>query len=119
MPAINHPDSLSAVIGFTLPPDRLDHPDSRYLTYDPAIQRPNEKIRVPMTNLRPVLEQPTETVPESLATKGYAVMRHQSDLLDSIPSEEGTTKYLEQCCECVPTYNLAPNTQRKGLTGVV
>ena len=99
MPSIAAPGSLSAIIGFTLPPDRLDHDDSLYHTYDPAIQRPNEKIRVPITDLRPILMTPTETVQESLASKGYAVMKHQSDLLDSIPSEKGTAKYLEQCCE--------------------
>lgn len=99
MPFINHPDSLSALIGFTLPPERLDHDDSRYLTYDPSIQRPNENIRVQMTNLRNVLESPVESVKVSLGNKGYAVMRHESDLLDSIPSEEGTSQYLDQCCE--------------------
>lgn len=99
MPSINQPDSLSAVIGFTLPPERLDHDAARYLTYDPSVQRPNEKIRVPLTNLRDVLETPTESVIQSLATKGYAVMKHKSDLLDSIPSEEGTSSYLDQCCE--------------------
>jgi hypothetical protein len=99
MPSIASPGSLSAVIGFTLPPSRLDHDDSRYHTYDPSIQRPNERIRVPITDLRPTLERPTETIEESLGSKGYAVMKHKSDLLDSIPSEEGTAKYLEQCCE--------------------
>lgn len=54
-----------------------------------------------MTDLRPTLELPTDTIEQSLATKGFAVMRHHSDLLDSIPSEEGTSKYLEQCCEWV------------------
>lgn len=101
MPSINQPNSLSAIVGFTLPPERLDHDAARYLTYDPAVQRPNEKIRVPLTNLRETLEKPVETVPESLATKGYAVLKHKSDLLDSIPSEEGTSLYLDQCCEWV------------------
>jgi hypothetical protein len=99
MPSIAAPGSLSAIIGFTLPPDRLDHDQSRYHTYDPAIQRPSEKIRVPITDLRLTLEAPTESIKESLGSKGYAVMKHKSDLLDSIPSEEGTAKYLEQCCE--------------------
>jgi hypothetical protein len=99
MPSISPPGSLSAIIGFTLPADRLDHEETQYHTYDPAVQRPHEKIRVPITDLRPVLEAPTETIVESLGSKGYAVMKHKSDLLDSIPSEEGTAKYLEQCCE--------------------
>jgi hypothetical protein len=99
MPSIASPGSLSAVIGFTLPADRLDHDESRYLTFDPAIQRPNEKIRVPIADLRPILENPTETIEESLKTKGYAITKHRSDFLDAIPTEEGTAKYLEQCCE--------------------
>lgn len=99
MPSIASPDSLSAIVGFTLPSSRLDHDDSIYHTFDPAVQRPNEKIRVPMTDLRPVLETQTETIEQSLRTKGYAIAKHQSDLLDSISSEEGVSKYLDQCCE--------------------
>lgn len=99
MPSITAPGSLSAIIGFTLPADRLDHDESRYLTFEPSVQRPNEKIRVPITDLRPVLESPTEIIEESLKSKGYAIAKQPSDFLDAIPTEEGTAKYLEQCCE--------------------
>ena len=98
MPSIIAPDALSAVIGFTLPQDRLDHDESKYITYEPGVQRPFEKVRVPVTDLRPQLDSAI-SVPEQLSTQGYAVVRSPSSLLDSIPSEEGTAKYLEECCE--------------------
>ena len=99
MPSIATPGALSAVIGFTLPSDRLDHDESRYLTFDPSVSRPNEKVRVPVIDLRPVLESQTETIEQSLGDRGYAIAKQPSDLLDAIPTEEGTAKYLEQCCE--------------------
>lgn len=98
MPSIASPSGLSAIVGFTLPQERLDHDESKYLTFDPAVQRPFERVRVPMTDLRPQLDS-TVGVQEQLSTQGYAIARNPSSLLDSIPSEEGTAKYLEECCE--------------------
>lgn len=103
MPAPTSPETLSAIIGFTLPASRLDHDEAIYLTYDPAVTRPTEKIRVPLVDLRPELEAAgagvSATVASQLAERGFAVMKHESTLLDEIPSEEGTGRYLDECCE--------------------
>lgn len=98
MPAISTSNELSAIVGFTLPADRLDHDASKYLKYEPGVQRPFERIRVPMADFRPRLES-TEPLEQQLASQGFAITRQKSELLDSIPSEEGTAKYLQECCE--------------------
>lgn len=100
MPSATSP--LTAVIGFTLPASRLDHDASVYMTYEPDRTRPTEHVRVPMTDLRPELDgdEASKVSPaDQLAERGFAVLRHESGLLDGIPSEEGTQKYLDQCTE--------------------
>lgn len=100
MPSITDPSELTAVITFTLPASRLDHDESLYLKYDPMINRPTESICVPVTDLRPELERDTLTpIAEQLAQRGFAIANHHSDLLDSIPSEEGTQRYLDETAE--------------------
>jgi hypothetical protein len=100
MPAISNLNQLTAVIGFTLPQSALDHDASIYLTYDPAHSRPSEKVRVPVTDLRPDLEVAVPVpVHVQLAERGYAVTKHRSELLCGIPSEEGTQRYLDECAE--------------------
>ena len=87
MPSMSDPSGLTAVITFTL-------------QYDPNINRPTESIRVPVTDLRPELDSETPIpVAEQLASRGFAIVNHHSDLLDSIPSEEGTQKYLDETAE--------------------
>lgn len=99
MPVSTSSKDLSALIGFTLPKERLDHDESRYVAFDPTVQRPFEKVRVPLIDLRPRITASKDEVLAQLRRNGFAVARHQSTLLDSIPSEEGTAKYLDECCE--------------------
>ncbi len=101
MPSITDPSGLTALITFTLPASRLDHDQSLYLKYDPAVQRPTETIRLPINDLRPELEDAKGPGPiaEQLAQRGFAIAKHHSDLLDAIPSEEGTQKYLDETAE--------------------
>ena len=97
---MNDPSGLTAVITFTLPASRLDHDESLYLKYDPNVNRPTESIRVPVTDLRPELESETPMpVAEQLAQRGFAIVTHSSNLLDNIPSGEGTQKYLDETAE--------------------
>ena len=98
MPSIPDPSGLTALITFILPASRLDHDQAIYLDYDPKVNRPTESIRVPMTDLRPELEIQTP-VAEQLDQRGFAIAKHRSDLLDSIPSEEGTQSYLDETAE--------------------
>ncbi|OCF60346.1 hypothetical protein L486_03028 [Kwoniella mangroviensis CBS 10435] len=97
MPAPISTDQLTAVIGFTLPPNRMDHDLSIYMTWQPGRSKPLEKIRVPVTNLRPELEgTPVEPL-EQLKTRGFGIMKHESKWLSEIPSEKGTEAYLKEC----------------------
>jgi len=98
MPSIPDPSGLTALITFILPASRLDHDQAIYLDYDPKVNRPTESIRVAMTDLRPELEIQTP-VAEQLDQRGFAIAKHRSDLLDSIPSEEGTQSYLDETAE--------------------
>jgi hypothetical protein len=100
MPAVTD-NGLSAVIGFALPPWRLDHDDGIYLQrWDPKAMRPNEKIRVPMTDLRPEIDSPElPSIASQLHDRGFAIFKHRSDLIDQIQSEEGTQAYLDESAE--------------------
>jgi hypothetical protein len=96
-------DGLSAVITFTLPAERLDHDPEIYLTYYKDQQRPNEKIRVAVNDLRPELEDPSSPLPAAqLATRGYAAYRKPTELLPEIHTTEGVKLYLDECAryEC-------------------
>ena len=96
----SQPSELTAVITFTLPASRLDHDESLYLEYDPNVHRPTESIRVPVNDLRSELEGETlMPVSEQLARRRFAVVNHHSDLLDDIPSREGTQNYLDETAE--------------------
>ena len=98
MPSVAEP--LTALITFTLPASRLDHDEALYLDYDPEVNRPTETIRVSVTDLRAELDAEHIASPaEQIATRGFAIAKHRSDLLDSIPSEEGTQKYLDETAE--------------------
>lgn len=97
MPAISDPDQLTALIGFTLPANRLDHDPNIYLTYDKSRSRPTETIRVPVRNLRDDLEAPGLASPKAqLDSLGFALARDGCGGLDDIPSEEGTKAYLDR-----------------------
>ncbi|KAL1411645.1 hypothetical protein Q8F55_002609 [Vanrija albida] len=89
---------LTATIEFTLPATRLDHDPAVYLTYDPAVQRPSEALRVPVANLRDELEAGASlaTVAQQLSARGFAVATHASSHLGGIPSVEGTQAYLDE-----------------------
>lgn len=107
MPAISDPTGLTALITFTLPASRLGHDEAIYLKYDPEVNRPTETIRVPITDLRAELEAETISSPaEQLYKRGFAIAKLRSDLLDSIPSEEGTQKYLDETAEYAYTLSL-------------
>ncbi|WVW79149.1 hypothetical protein I302_101115 [Kwoniella bestiolae CBS 10118] len=97
MPAPSSTDHLTAVIGFTLPPNRMDHDPSIYLKWEPGRSKPLEKIRVPITDLRPELESSTVGPLDQLKKRGYGIMKHHSPYLGEIPSAEGTEKYLREC----------------------
>jgi rhodanese-related sulfurtransferase len=102
MPSIAHPDDLTAVIGFTLPAERLDHDPEVYLTYDKTRSRPTETVRVSVRNLRPDIEDPALPAPRAqLDAKGYAMARDAYEHLDDIPSELGTKAYLDDTAEWV------------------
>ncbi|WVF67024.1 hypothetical protein IAT40_001767 [Kwoniella sp. CBS 6097] len=96
MPVSTSSDQLTAVIGFTLPASRLDHDPSIYLTYEQGRSRPTEYLRVPISNLRNELDDGSIDPLHQLKERGYAVLRHQSEWVDDIPSEKGTAKYLEE-----------------------
>ncbi|WVQ81582.1 hypothetical protein IAT38_003706 [Cryptococcus sp. DSM 104549] len=93
---------LTAVIGFTLPPARMEDSEESYQTWVEGRSKPLEFIRVPVTNLRGELDRPVDehVAPvEQLKTRGFAVLKHKSGFLADIPSEEGTAKYLEETAE--------------------
>jgi hypothetical protein len=100
MPSVQD-GGLSAVIGFTIPANRLDHDDSIYLKeYISGRIRPNEKIRVPVTDLRPELESGTlPSVADQLNERGFAVFKHHTDFVKQITIEDGTQGYLDESAE--------------------
>lgn len=102
MPSISSTTDLTAVIGFTLPASRLDHDAGIYLDFDPSRSRPMEHIRVPMTDLKSELEVPEAsrtTAWDQLFQRGYAVIKHESEAMGDIPTEEGTQAYLNETAE--------------------
>ena len=101
MPSIKSPSDLTAVITFTLPDDRLDHDPEIYLTFDKDRNRPTEKIRVPVNNLRDELDSDAGPIApkDQLAQRGYAVFKHESHALGDIPTLEGTEAYLAETAE--------------------
>ena len=102
MPSISSPSDLTAVIGFALPDDRLDHDGSIYLTYIKGRERPSENIRVPVTDLRPELEsEDLASTSDQLYDRGYAVFKHQSEFVDELRTKEGTQSYLDESAEQV------------------
>lgn len=100
MPSIAQSDDLTAVIGFTIPADRLDHDPEVYLTYDKERSRPTEFIRVPVRDLRADLDgdgpSALPSPKKQLDVKGYALVKDPYEGLDDIPSEKGTKAYLDQ-----------------------
>jgi len=103
MPSIAQPDDLTAVIGFTLPAERLDHDPEIYLTYDKTRSRPTEKLRVAVRNLRHEIDDPSLPAPSAqLDAKGYAVAKDAYGFLDDIPSAQGTQAYLDDTAEWAP-----------------
>ncbi|KAK8843506.1 hypothetical protein IAR55_007166 [Kwoniella newhampshirensis] len=100
MPAPSSDSQLTAVIGFTLPPARMTESEESYLTWQAGRAKPTEYIRVPVTDLRPEIESTEAVAPlDQLKKRGYAVFKHESGLLDQIPSEEGTEKYLNETAD--------------------
>ena len=100
MPSIAQPNDLTAIIGFTLPAERLDHDPDVYLTYDKTRTRPTETVRVSVRNLRTEIEDPALPAPKAqLDVKGYAVAKDAYGFLDDIPSEQGTQAYLDDTAE--------------------
>jgi hypothetical protein len=101
MPSTKSPSDLSAAIMFTLPNDRLDHDPEIYLTFDKDRNRPTEKIRIPVNNLRDELDSDDGPIApkEQLAQRGYAVFKHESHALGDIPTLEGTEAYLAETAE--------------------
>ncbi|WWD20953.1 hypothetical protein CI109_105431 [Kwoniella shandongensis] len=101
MPAPTSTSSqLTAVIGFTLPPSRMPESEESYLTWQAGRAKPTEKIRIPVTDLRPELEGRVVVPPlEQLKKRGYAVMKHESEYLDVLESTEGTDKYLSETAD--------------------
>ncbi|WVQ72150.1 hypothetical protein IAR50_001695 [Cryptococcus sp. DSM 104548] len=90
---------LYATLGFTLPPSRMDHDESIYLTWKEGRSKPLERVRIPVSNLRGELDRPEEervNPKEQLGKRGFAVFKHESGSLASIGTEEGTAKYLDE-----------------------
>ncbi|ORX38976.1 hypothetical protein BD324DRAFT_618077 [Kockovaella imperatae] len=105
MPSISSPSQLTAVIGFNLPDERLDHDPSVYLTYLEGREKPVEHIRVPVLDLRPELEAEQQVHPQQqLYERGYAVTKHQSPFVERVASPEGIEGYLAESAELLRSY---------------
>ncbi|ODN83729.1 hypothetical protein L202_01821 [Cryptococcus amylolentus CBS 6039] len=93
---------LYATLGFTLPPARMNHDESIYLTWEEGRTKPLERLRIPVSNLRGELDMPEQErvdPKEQLGKRGFAVLKHESASLGGLGTEEGTAKYLDETAD--------------------
>lgn len=100
------PPTRPASARFGLPNSKLpsDIDPSYFLVYipgEPERKRPQEVLDIELHDLRDELDKPEGAgeVHEQVYKRGFAIAKHQSELVNKVGELDGAQAYLDETCE--------------------